>query len=112
MTAPSAGSYRTTMGISARVEYLRMVAESTGGRVIVNNNDPQLRVTEVLEESRSYYLLGFEPADLTADGRTRKIEVRINRQGAKVEARKGYVVPRPGEPGIDRRNAAALLGVS
>jgi hypothetical protein len=51
----------------------------------------------VLDESRAYYLLGFQPADMTPNGRRRKLEVRVNRRDVSVEARNGYVVPKPGE---------------
>jgi hypothetical protein len=85
------------MGINPRQEYLRTVAENTGGRAVVNNNDPDLRVTQVLEETSAYYLLAFQPADLTPDGRTRKLTVRVNRRDVTVEARGGYTVPKPGD---------------
>jgi VWFA-related protein len=89
------GDYRTTVGIDPRSEFLRTVAENTGGVAVVNNNDPDLRVPDVLAASRSYYLLGFQPTSLAPDGKMRKLRVQVNRKDVTVEARSGYVVPLP-----------------
>jgi hypothetical protein len=43
---------------------------------------------------RSNYLLGFQPADPKADGRTHGIEVKVGRPGVQVIARKSYTTPR------------------
>jgi hypothetical protein len=43
------------------LEFLRTMAESTGGHAVVNNNEPERQVAAVLAESSSYYLLGVEP---------------------------------------------------
>jgi VWFA-related protein len=88
-------NFRTAVGIEPRIDFLRMIAEDTGGRAIVNTNDPELRVPEILAASRSYYLIGFQVANLTPDGKMRRLRVQVNRKGVTVEARKGYVVPRP-----------------
>jgi hypothetical protein len=86
---------RTAVGIEPRIEFLRMIAENTGGQAVVNTNTPELRVPEILAASRSYYLIGFQVANLTPDGKMRRLRVQVNRKGATVETRRGYVVPRP-----------------
>jgi len=87
-------NFRTAVGIEPRIEFLRMIAEDTGGRAVVNTNDPESRVPEILAASRSYYLIGFQVANLTPDGKMRKLRVQVNKKGVTVEARKGYIVPR------------------
>ncbi|MCC7009189.1 MAG: VWA domain-containing protein [Acidobacteria bacterium] len=73
--------------------YLRTMAESTGGRAVINNNDMDLEVPGVLAESSSYYLLGVESAGLVQDGRLHEIDVRVGRPDLEVRTRKGYYAP-------------------
>jgi VWFA-related protein len=81
--------------INPRTEFLRTIADGTGTRAVVNNNDPDREVRRILDEARSYYLLGFEPADFTPDGKKRKIEVKVNRRDVDVRTRNGYYPPAP-----------------
>src|SRR5690606_33867265 len=74
-------------------ETLLAAADHTGGRAILNTNAPEERVIEVFEETRAYYLLGFEPATDAAPGSFRHITIRVNRPGAQVITRRGYYVP-------------------
>ena len=84
------------------VEYLRTIAENTGGRAIVETNVFAPGVAAVFEENASYYLIGFPPADTRADGKFRRVEVRVNRPGVDVRTRNGYQADRPD----DARRAA------
>ncbi len=61
----------------------------TGGRV-VNSNEPLVEILRLFQESRSYYLLAFQPANPSADGHFHKIEVKVNRKGLRLQARRGY----------------------
>jgi VWFA-related protein len=76
-----------------RQEFLRTMAETTGGRAVVNNNDMDLQVPGLLAESSSYYLLGVERPAPRQDGRLRRVEVRVNRGGVNVRTRQGYFDP-------------------
>jgi VWFA-related protein len=71
-------------------EFYRTVAENTGGLAIVNRNDFKTVVPRVLRENGAYYLLGYESPNVKADGRLRRITVRVNRRGVTVRARSGY----------------------
>jgi VWFA-related protein len=73
-----------------RVEFLRTVAESTGGRAVVHNNDMELQVPAVLAESSSYYLLGVERPLPDPKGEMHPIRVTVNRRDVEVRTRKGY----------------------
>jgi len=66
------------------------LAEDTGGFAIRNTNDLGAGLGRVSGESRTFYLLGYEPADQKADGRFRRIQVEVRRPGVRVRARKGY----------------------
>jgi VWFA-related protein len=73
---------------------LRVLSDETGGFAVVNNNDTAGAFQRLVEENSSYYVLGYYPSNDRRDGRFRKIEVRVDRPGLKVSARRGYVAPR------------------
>jgi VWFA-related protein len=73
---------------------LRVLSDETGGFATVNNNDIDGAFKRVVDENSSYYVLGYYPANDRRDGRFRKIEVRVNRPGLTIRARRGYVAPR------------------
>ena len=78
------------IGQMERRDDLMVLAESTGGRAVLNTNAPEDHVPAVFAESHSYYLLAFAPADPKANGRLHKIEVKVNRPGVSVRTRAGY----------------------
>jgi len=73
---------------------LRVLADETGGFAAVNSNDFASAFKRLVSDNSSYYVLGYYPTNDRRDGRFRKIEVRVNRPGLKVNARKGYAAPR------------------
>jgi VWFA-related protein len=68
---------------------ISVLPDRTGGRTILNTNNPASRVPEIFAESDSYYLLGFQPA--AADGLRHDISVKVKRRGLDVRTRRGYV---------------------
>ena len=68
-------------GLTSRHEFLLMLAENTGGRSIVDRNNPEKAVVALLTEHSHYYQVAYESSLVGAE-RPRKIEVRINRRGA------------------------------
>ena len=69
------------------------LAADTGGFSIRNTNDLEDGLRRIARESESYYLLGYAPSNKRADGRFRKIEVKVAREAAVVRARRGYFAP-------------------
>jgi len=72
------------------------LALDTGGLVFKNTNDLTGRLLQVSDESRVYYLLGYQPSNTLRDGKFRKIEVRLKAEsikGLKLRARRGYFAP-------------------
>jgi hypothetical protein len=94
-----------------RVESLRAMADATGGRAIVNDNDMHRQVPAVLAESASYYLLGVEPPPPGTDGRLHGIRVRVSRPGVEARTRAGYYDPTE-EERTDRAALAAAGATS
>lgn len=69
---------------------LRELASATGGRAVLNANEPTRNIAPLFEEGQSYYLLAFEPGPPLASGRMRRVDVTVNRPGLEVRTRRGY----------------------
>jgi VWFA-related protein len=74
---------------------LQVLPERTGGRTIVNRNDPEELVPAIYHESDVYYVLGVERADTGRPDAPRSIEVKVARRGVKVYAQRQYIAPAP-----------------
>ena len=72
---------------------LRRIAADTGGRAIVNTNDPTDQLDGVMADASAYYLIGYSPTRRDNDGRFHEIKVRVKRRGVRVTARRGYWAP-------------------
>jgi VWFA-related protein len=71
---------------------MKQVAGDTGGRFFINQNDLEHSVALSMADGSSYYLLGYTPQG-KSDGKFHKIEVKVNRPGVNVRARRGYYAP-------------------
>ncbi len=79
----------------ARQDTLVALAEDTGGRAFLDANDLTLGIRQAQQDIRSYYILGYYPANQAQDGRFRRIQVRLNRPlQAKLDYRSGYFAPK------------------
>ena len=111
--SPMGGSIAGQMD---RRDDLAALADTTGGRAVMNTNAPETLLPAVFAESDSYYLLAFSPADLNAKGKFHKIEVKVNRAGVNVRTRAGYYtgetrVKEAAPNLLNPETAAALEGV-
>jgi Ca-activated chloride channel family protein len=70
---------------------LRKISDETGGGYfeLAKTADLAPTFTRVAQELRSQYLIGFTPTSL--DGKVHKLEVRVNKPGMTVRARKSYL---------------------
>lgn len=86
------------------------LAVDTGGLMIRNENNIGRALERITADAGRYYVLAYQPADANFDGTFRPIEVRVNREGVRVRARRGYLalepskmlVPQPVSPGGPR----------
>jgi len=85
--------FAATADTTMRMDALRIFSENTGGRAIVNTNAPWEAVPQILRETSSYYLLGYRSTNPTADGRFRRIQVKVNRPDVEARTRSGYYAP-------------------
>ncbi len=71
---------------------LKKMSAETGGRVfeVGRNRSLQQIFTEIDEEMRSQYTIGYSPANTERDGSFRKLEIRMDNKDLRVAARKGY----------------------
>jgi VWFA-related protein len=100
--------------MGARLDALRVFAETTGGHATIATNAPWDAVPQIFRENSSYYLLGFRPANPVADGQFRRVEVKVDRPGVQVLARNGYYARRPdtrkaGRPAPERTPAEKAM---
>ena len=72
---------------------LRVLADNTDGRAIINRNDLDAGLKQVVRDTSSYYLVGYNSTLTSPDGKFHKIEVRLKRPGLQVRSRKGYWAP-------------------
>jgi len=69
------------------------LAAGTGGLSWRNPNDLAGGMERVADESRAYYLLGYQSTNQKRDGKFRKIEVEVENPDFIVRARRGYYAP-------------------
>lgn len=69
---------------------LGQLADQTGGVLVSNTNTPGAKLRQVDEDLHAYYLVSYSPSNQNFDGRFRKINLKVNRSGVDVQARKGY----------------------
>jgi VWFA-related protein len=74
------------------------LADESGGFTVKNTNDLAGGIAKIANESRAYYMVGYSSSNLAKDGKWRKIQVKVNRKGVEVRARKGYYAPLEGAP--------------
>jgi VWFA-related protein len=87
---------------------LRILADNTDGRAIFNTNDLGAGVRRIADDLSAYYLLGYASTNTADDGKYRRIEVKVNRPGTSVAARRGYLAPSPAARATAAAAAAAI----
>jgi VWFA-related protein len=67
-----------------------ILTANTGGFMVRNIDDISLAFGRIVRDTSTYYVIGYQPDNMTMDGKVRKIEVKADVPGIKVRARKGY----------------------
>src|SRR5215472_2624108 len=83
---------------------LEAIASATGGRAFFPFKIEEVSdaFSQIQEELRSQYAVSYKPADFSADGKYRTIDIEALNKKYKVRGRKGYFAPR----GTERASAA------
>jgi VWFA-related protein len=96
--------------LNQSIDTLRVLADNTDGRAIVNRNDLAAGMKQIIRDASGYYLLGYTSTSAPTDGKFHSIDVRVKRPGVELRARKGYwaytaedaaratAPPKPGPP--------------
>jgi hypothetical protein len=69
------------------------LASDTGGRAFLDSNDFTKIFKGVQQDTSTYYLLGYHSTNPARDGHYRRIVVKSNVPGVKIEYRRGYYAP-------------------
>lgn len=96
--SPSDGSGPMTRDLERNEDLMRLnpegglgeLANETGGLFISGTNNPGARLRQVDEDLHAYYVLTYSPQNQNFDGQFRQINLKVNRSGVEVQARKGY----------------------
>jgi VWFA-related protein len=77
----------------ASQETMSALSVDTGGKAFFDSNDFSPAFAQIQRDSSAYYVIGFNSTNRARDGRFRKLQVRVNRPGVKLEFRPGYYAP-------------------
>ena len=76
--------------LNESMDTLRVIADETDGRAMVNSNVFKPGLDQMLADSSSYYLLGYTSTAAPRDGKFHDIRITLKRKDLVVRARKGY----------------------
>jgi len=74
-------------------EVMDRLSSDTGGKAFFDSNDFMPAFLQVQKDTSAYYAIGFHSSNLARDGKYRKLVVKIDRPGIKLEFRPGYYAP-------------------
>ncbi len=77
----------------ATQEVMATLSSDTGGKAFFDSNDFAPAFAQVQRDTSAYYAVGFRSANPARDGRYRKLSIKVNRPGVKLEYRPGYYAP-------------------
>ena len=77
----------------ASQEVMATLSSDTGGKAFFDSNDFAPAFAQVQRDTSAYYAVGFHSSNLARDGKYRKLTIKINRPGIKLEYRPGYYAP-------------------
>ena len=77
--------------------YLQKLSEFSGGLVIdaQQMQDVGAAFDQIAKELASQYSIGYYPTNTAHDGKFRKVEVRLTKQGLIARTKRGYNAPKP-----------------
>jgi VWFA-related protein len=77
----------------ASQEVMDTLSHDTGGTAFFDSNDFAPAFAQVEKDTSAYYAIGFHSSNPARDGKYRKLTVKIDRPGIKLEYRPGYYAP-------------------
>jgi VWFA-related protein len=80
---------------------MRDVADQTGGRAFYNTNDIKVALQRGMEHGATYYTLAYSPQNQNWNGAFRRIAVKSDRPGVRLDFRQGYYATRDAPSPVD-----------
>jgi VWFA-related protein len=77
----------------ASQEVMATLSTETGGKAFLDSNDFAPAFAQVERDTSAYYAIGFRSTNPLRDGRYRKLTIKVDRPGVKLEYRPGYYAP-------------------
>jgi VWFA-related protein len=77
----------------ASQEVMASLSSDTGGKAFFDSNDFAPAFAQVQRDTSAYYAIGFHSSNPARDGKYRKLTIKINHPGMKLEYRPGYYAP-------------------
>ena len=77
----------------ASQEVMATLSSDTGGKAFFDSNDFAPAFAQVQRDNSEYYAVGFYSSNPARDGKYRKLTIKVNRPGIKIEYRPGYYAP-------------------
>jgi VWFA-related protein len=77
----------------ASQEVMATLSSDTGGKAFFDSNDFAPAFAQVQRDTSAYYAIGFHSTNPVRDGKYRKLSIKVNRPGIKLEYRPGYYAP-------------------
>jgi len=77
----------------ARKNKMDRLSEETGGKAYPTPKDPAAVFSQIENDLRNIYVLGFKPPENARDGKFHKLEIKLRDAGLRVRARRGYSLP-------------------
>jgi VWFA-related protein len=76
-------------------ETLYTLAEDTGGKALLDNNDLSMGIVQAQQDMTSYYILGYYSSNTALDGKFRRVKITLSNTAlasriAKLDYRQGY----------------------
>ena len=89
-----AGVMQQFASLASSQDSLTTLAANTGGTAFTDTNDFGAAFRRIDRDMSAYYILGYSSGNAARDGRFRRIQVRVKKEGLRVEARAGYYAER------------------
>ena len=81
--------------MSIEEEAMGELADGTGGTFFHDNNDLDAGFKTIAEAPEFVYMLELPLDGMKANGAYHRLEVKVDRKGIEVQARRGYFMPKP-----------------
>jgi VWFA-related protein len=90
---PMANQMKNTLkanGMTTNEDVMAELADATGGTFFHNSNDLAGGLNKLTQAPEYLYLLEFSPQDTKQDGSYHRLKVKVDQDGLKLQARRGY----------------------